>query len=104
MKEESDKTTLTKYSIVPKFWGEPNEIAVTDMVSCQNKYTKELLLKFFDSEGRLWENVKENDVIVIKNFPDKEDVEDFMRLKHETEKLNKQTMIEKPQYEDVSIR
>jgi len=101
---KTEEPAVTKYSIVLRFWSEPQEIAVTNIVSCQNKITKELFYKFFDSTGRLWDNVPERDVIMIKNFPDKEDVDDFMRLKQETERLNNMLLSKKPETEDISIR
>ena len=103
-KDDNQIAVLTKYSIVFRFWSTLQEIAVTNLVSCQNKFTKEFVYKFFDSEGRLWDNVPENDVIIIKNSPDKEDIDDFMRLKRETEQLNKLLSSKKPEIEDVSIR
>lgn len=97
-------TAPPKYSVVLRFWNTPQEIAVTDIVSCQNKFTKANYVKFLDTDGRLWDNVMQEDVLVIKNFPDKEDIEDFMRLKRETVELNKLISNKKPDMDDISIR
>lgn len=102
--EQLPTQNTPKYSVVLRFWNTPQEIAVTDMVSCQNKFTHANLVKFIDADGRLWDNVPQDDVIPIKNYPDKEDIEDFMRLKRETKKLEKIMISKKPDMEDVSIR
>ncbi len=114
MNENLNKTTneyqknetaqaLPKYSIVLRFWSTPQEIEVTDIISCQNKYTKAYYYKFVDSTGRLWDNVPESDVIVIKNFPDKEDIDDFMRLRRETDELQNKLRNIRQDNMDVSV-
>ncbi len=92
-----------KYSIGLRFWSTPQEIEVTDIISCQNKYTKAYYYKFVDSTGRLWDNVPESDVIVIKNFPDKEDIDDFMRLRRETDELQNKLRNIRQDNMDVSV-
>ena len=93
-----------KYSVVLRFWSTPQELEVVDIVSCQNKFTKANFVKFIDTDGRMWDNVPQNDVILITNSPGKEDIEDFMQLKRETVELNKLIANKKPDMDDVSIR
>ncbi len=95
---------LPKYSVILRFWSVPEEIEVTDIVSCQNRFTKANFVKFIDTDGRLWDNVPQDDVILITNYPSKEDIDDFMRLKRETVELNKLIASKKPDNDDVSIR
>jgi len=92
-----------KYSVVLRFWNTPKELDVVDIVSCQNRFTKANFVKFIDTDGRLWDNVPQDDVILITNYPGKEDMEDFMRLKRETVELNKLIANKKPDRDDVSI-
>lgn len=93
-----------KYSVVLRFWNVPQELEVVDIVSCQNRFTKANFVKFIDTDGRLWDNVPQDDVILITNYPGKEDMDDFMRLKRETVELNKLIASKKPDMDDISIR
>lgn len=86
--QKTSPKTLPKYSIVLRVWNTPEEIEVEDYVGSVNKITRQGHIKFIDSTGRLW-TVPEGDVILIKNFPDKEDIEDFQRLKREVAEMNK---------------
>lgn len=111
MEEENIKNQETntpgkipKYSVVLRFWSTPQKIEVDDIVSCRNKFTNAFYYKFFDSTGRLWDNVPESDVIIVKNLPDKEDIEDFSRIKHETIELQNKLKNTKSDIIDVSIR
>lgn len=93
--------TQPKYSIVLRFWNTPQEIEVTDYVGTVNKVTHQGHIKFFDTTGRMW-IVPEGDCILIRNFPDKEDIEDFQRLKREVEEMNlKLGKQVKPEYNEV---
>ena len=90
-----------KYSIVLRFWNTPQEIEVMDYVGTVNKITHKGNIKFIDSVGRLW-TVPEEDVVLIRNFPDKEDIEDFQRLQREVEEMNlKLGKQVKPEYNEV---
>jgi len=100
----NDAQIQYKYSMIPRFCSTLQVIDVIDYIPCQNKFSKESYIKFFDSEGRLWENVREGDVIIIKNFPDKEDTDDFERLKRESLELNKILKKKAQKDEDISIR
>ncbi len=93
-----------RYAVVLRFWNTPQELEVVDIVSCRNRFTQENYVKFIDTDGRLWDNVPQDDVILITNYPGKEDMEDFMRLKRETVELNKLIASKKPDMDDVSIR
>jgi Mg2+ and Co2+ transporter CorA len=93
-----------KYSVVLRFWNTPFELDIVDIVSCQNRFTKANFVKFIDTDGRMWDNVPQDDVLLITNCPGKEDIEDFMRLKRETVELNKLIASKKPDMDDVSIR
>ncbi len=106
MDEKEDSSTnisTAKYSIVLRFWNTPQEIEVDELVSCQNIFTHGFYYKFIDSTGRLWDNVPESDVIIIKNYPDKKDMDDFLRIKKETDELGKKLMQPKQSHIDVNI-
>lgn len=102
--EESPVTAQPKYSVILRFWNTPQEIELLDIAFCQNRVTKQFFYKFLDVEGRLWENVPEQDVVIINNFPDKELVEDFKRLSREAKELEKQAYSAKKVNDDVSIQ
>jgi len=110
MTEETQKTEqteqitqLTKYSVIFRFWSVPKEIDVTNIVLCENKYTKQLTYKFIDFEGRIWHDVPYTDIIHIQNFPNKEDIEEFARLERESIENTKQFINTKKDISDVSI-
>lgn len=88
MEEQEPVKELPKYSIVLRIWNTPQEIEVMDYVGSENKITYQKHIKFIDSTGRLW-TVPEGDVILIRNFPDEKDIEDFQRLKREVAEMNK---------------
>lgn len=89
-KSTEEEITATKYSVIPRFWNESGrcEIPTIDIVASFNKATGVQYLNFIDVQGRLWKG-REDDFIVIRNFPTKEDIEDFSRLKRESEDYNK---------------
>lgn len=99
--DKSKLNEMPKYSVVLRFWNTPQEIEVVDYVGSINNITKQGYINFIDSSGRLWK-VPESDFILIKNFPDKIDIEDFQRLKKEVEEMNKKLeKKEKPVYNEV---
>ncbi len=90
-----------KYAIVLRIWNTPQEIEVMDYVGTINKVTHQVYIKFIDSAGRLW-TVPEGDVIIIRNSPSKEDLEEFERLKQEVDEMNKKLEKQvKPEYNEV---
>ncbi len=91
--EENITQSLPKYSIVLRFWSTPQEIEATNIVLCEDKYTKQVTYKFIDSIGRIWYDVPFSDVIVIKNYPDKDDIDNFAHLEHEPSIISKQPRI-----------
>ena len=95
---------LPKYSIVLRFLSTLQEIDIIDFVFCKSE-TGVYYYKFIDVEGRLWNNVPENDVIVIDNFPNKEHLDNFIDLKHKSIELEKQLKDGKPvnKINDVNI-
>ena len=103
IEDEESIPAGTKYSVVLRFWSTPEEIAVTNIVLCEDKITKYLSYKFIDSIGRLWNDVPFSDVILIKNYPDKEDISNFSRLEHDSMELNKQQRNIKHDIRDVNI-
>ncbi len=70
-----------KYSIVFRFWSTPQEIAVDDIILCQDSYTHEYFYQFFDIDGRLWKTVPKDDVILIENVPGKKSIEKYAEIK-----------------------
>lgn len=92
-----------KHSIVLRFWSTPQEIEVDEIVFYKNRVNQQYYYKFIDSTGRLWENVPEDDVIVIENYPEKEHLEYFHRLKKQGEDDAKRLSDEPEVYRDVSI-
>ncbi len=99
--EQNPVKELPKYSIVLRIWNTPEEIEVIDYVGSVNKITHQGYIKFIDSTGRLWV-VPEGDMILIRNFPDKKDIDDFQRLKKEVAELEKKHEKQvKPEYNEV---
>jgi hypothetical protein len=93
--------TLPKYSIIVKCLNPSTEVGCTDMIaSCdaQNTY-----LNFLDDTGRLWKGII-SEFIVIRNYPTKEDLDDFYRLKNEAIEFEKKQKIkEKTKSDDFII-
>ena len=99
-----NKNLKLKYSIILRFWSTPQEIAITDFVYCQNNATKLCFYKFIDEMGRLWDNVPEQDVIIIENYPDKEQLDSFIDIKFKSIELEKQMKNGKPVIQhDVNV-
>lgn len=94
----------TKFSVVLRFWSTPQEIAVTDIIFCENDITKQLVCHFVDLQGRLWTDVPRSDMILIRNTPSQVDLENFVRLKYESIELEKKFMSEpKKKVVDMNI-
>jgi len=70
-----------KYNIIPKFLNPTDEIPAIDIVASYDAQGK-TYLNFIDQEGRLWKGLLD-DFVVIRNYPDAEDMDDFERLKRE---------------------
>ncbi|MFH1769092.1 MAG: hypothetical protein ABH833_00300 [Parcubacteria group bacterium] len=102
--EQPAINNIIKYSVVLRCWSVPHEINIIDIIPYKNKFTHQEFFKFIDETGRLWENVRQDEVIRIKHFPDKKDFDDIDRLKRETKKLEDEETNKKPDFEDVSIQ
>ena len=93
---------IPKYSVVLRFWQNAQEIEIEDYISCHNTESNFYFYKFIDSSGRLWENVPVSDAIIIKNLPDKTDLEKFMEIKRQMKEFENQPIPNK-KIDDVSI-
>uniref|UniRef100_A0A6M3IIC5 Uncharacterized protein n=1 Tax=viral metagenome TaxID=1070528 RepID=A0A6M3IIC5_9ZZZZ len=93
----------TKYSVVLRFWSTPQELGVVDIVYYQNAITKKFFYKLIDYMGRMWENVPEDDLIIIENIPGKKAIESFNLIKKQSIEESKKFMIEPGKHIDVSI-
>ena len=85
--KKEDIKPISKYTIVPVFWHEPTEVAAMDIVASYDN-TGKVYLNFIDEDGRLWKGGLE-EFVIIKNLPTQEDIEDFQRLKKESEDSRK---------------
>lgn len=101
---EQPTTPITKFSVILRFWNVPQEIEVKDIIYCEHTITKQIVCHFIDSAGRLWTDVPRSDIIIVRNFPTKEDIENFIRIKFESIKLEKELELHpKKEHHDVSI-
>lgn len=101
--QESAPGKISKYAVVLRFWSTPEEIEVDDIIFCQDKFTKMQYYQMIDSTGRLWKNIPEQDVILIKNLPDEKDIEKFANIKRQILKIEEEEKVCKPQQRDVSV-
>lgn len=105
-KQESTEESMpagTKYSVVLRFWSVPQEIQVVSIVPCEDRITKCLTYKFLDSDGRIWHDVPFSDVIIIQNYPNKEDVENYSNLIKQSENASEQLKNTPQNIRDVNI-
>lgn len=98
----NDEKPIPKYCIVPVFWNnveKPFEIEVIDIVASYDN-TGKVYLNFIDTDGRMWKGGLEQ-FVVIKNLPDKEDIEDFQRMKRESEEAKKDILKKREELEKI---
>jgi len=105
LNEQSIKPKMIpRFSVVLRFWSVPEEIEILDIIFCEHDITHQIICHFIDSEGRLWTDVPRSDIILIRKFPTKEDIENFVRLKFESARLEKELELHpKKEHRDVSI-
>ncbi len=99
--KQPQSTTELKYSIVPRFWPNGNEIQCIDVVEVHNKATGRFHVRFIDEYGRMGVIPYEDIGIYLINNPTEEDIEDFQRLKRESNELSK--LLDKPKEDDTSV-
>lgn len=102
-KEISKQQMTPQYSVMFKFWSTPTELKILDMVLCEHEVTHQLFYRFIDTQGRLWKDVPYSDVIIIKEYPNKNDLDDFIRIKFEMLQSQKQPIKLKQKEADVNI-
>lgn len=90
-----------KYNVIPKFTSPTQELFAIDLVASHDGQGH-TYLNFIDAEGRLWKGLLD-DFVVIRNYPTKEDMEDFERLKREVEENESQLRKNKTQYNPMVI-
>lgn len=90
------KEVVSKYSIIPKWVNQMVEIEANELNVSFNTVTKTSYIDFFDLDGRLWQ-IPEKDCVVIRNIPDKEDMEYFDRISREAKEHKKGDIKRKPE-------
>lgn len=86
MTDEKEIKAIPKYSIVPKFWNSPTEVAAKELVASYDA-SGNTHINFIDEDGRLWKGLI-TDFVIIKNFPDQTDMDDFFRMKKEADDMH----------------
>lgn len=72
-----------KFSIIPTFASDI-EIPILDFVSCKNKFNNQDYIHFIDENGRIGKMKEEQIGILFILEPNKEEMDDFIRLKKES--------------------
>lgn len=94
---------IPKYAVVLRFWSTPEEIEVDDLILCIDNETNRYYYQIIDTQGRMWKNIPESDVIVIENLPTEKSIERFMEIKKQIIEMEKEKMVCKPKQVDVSV-
>ncbi len=96
---------IPKYSVVLRFWSSAQEIEVEDIIFCEDSLIHRYYYQMIDSQGRMWKNVPEQDVILIENLPGMKSIEKFAEIKREILKNEEEEKLKvcKPQLRDVNI-